>query len=105
MLAAVAVRMRAILVVMILGAASLSLADERPRLRGAETPRATDLLHAKRLADRMEGRLRTPAAHGAGWRHGGSGWESQSVPPAPPAPVTIQIRQPRRRRTGAFSDR
>src|SRR6266581_800893 len=65
MLAAVAVRMRAILVVMILGAASLSLADERPRLRGVETPRATDLLHAKRLADRMEAPLRTPAAHGA----------------------------------------
>ena len=104
MLAAVAVRMRSILVVIILGAASLSLADERPRLRGAETPRATDLLHAKRLADRMEGRLRTPAAHGTGWRQGGSGWESQSEPPAPPAPVTIQIRQPRRRRTGGVSD-
>ena len=105
MLAAVALGMRAILVAMVLGAASFSLADERPRLRGAETPRATDLLHAKRLADRMEGRLRTPTAHGTGWRHGGSGWESQSEPSAPPAPVTIQIRQPRRRRPGAFSDR
>src|SRR3989442_14512566 len=104
MLAAVALGMRAILVAMVLGAASLSLADERPRLRGAETPRATDLLHAKRLADRMEGRLRTPAAHGAGWRHGGSGWESQSEPPFPPPPVPILIRQPLMPSMGAVSE-
>ena len=100
MLAAVAVRMRAILVVMILGAASLSLADERPRLRGVETPRATDLLHAKKLAERVEKRLATPRARGPGWRHGGSGWDSASESsPAPPAPVTIHIGQSRRRRT------
>src|SRR5438552_19122985 len=104
MLAAVAVRMRAILVVMILGAASLSLADERPRLRGAETPRATDLLHAKRLADPMEGRLRTPASHGAGWRHGRSGSGSQMEPPAASSPAPSLVRSPRRRRTGAFTD-
>ena len=43
MLAAVAVRMRAILVVMILGAASLSLADERPSLDPAAVcPNASD---------------------------------------------------------------
>ena len=90
--------MRALLLSVILGAAALSSADERPRLRGVETPRATDLLRAKKLAERVEGRLSTPPAHSAGWRHGGSGWEARSDPPAPPPSVTIHIGQPRRRR-------
>jgi len=96
-------RMRTIVLAMILGATALATADERPRLRGVETPRATDLLRAKRLAERMERRLSAPASHSAGWRHGGSGWESRAEPPAAPAPVTIQIRQPRRRRADARS--
>jgi len=90
--------MRTIILAMILAATGLATADEPPRLRGVETPRATDLLRAKRLAERMEHRLSAPVSHGKGWRHGGTGWESRSEPSAPPAPVTIQIRQPRRRR-------
>ena len=92
--------MRAILLAMILASAGRSAADDRPRLRGDETPRATDLLRAKKLAERVEKRLATPRARGPGWRHGGSGWDSASESsPAPPAPVTIRIGQPRRRRT------
>jgi len=93
--------MRTIVLAMILGATVLASADDLPRLRGAETPRATDLLRAKRLAERVEHRLSPPASRRAEWRHGGSGWESKSEPSAPPAPVTIQIRQPRRRRAEA----
>src|SRR5438067_2120827 len=54
MLAAVAVRMRAILVVVILGAASLSLADERPRLRGAETSIAGCLLQVTARSSQVQ---------------------------------------------------
>jgi len=92
--------MRVILFAMMLVATGRSAADDRPRLRGLETPRATDLLHAKKLAERVEKRLSTPRARGPGWRHGGTGWKSASEePPAPPAPVTIHIGQSRRRRT------
>ena len=94
--------MRTIVLVMILAAAERSVADDRPRLRGGETPRATDLLHAKRLAERVEKRLAAPRAHGPGWRHGGEGWNSPpETATAPDAPVTIHFGQPRRRRRAA----
>src|SRR2546429_9343925 len=94
--------MRAILFVMMLVATGRSAADDRPRLRGLETPRATDLLHAKKLAERVEKRLSTPRARGPGWRHGGIGWETAfPESPAPSAPGTIHIGKARRRRAHA----
>ena len=45
---------------------------EAPR---GETPRATDLLRAERLADDIRRRLELPPARAeAAWRHGGEGW-------------------------------
>ena len=38
------------------------------------TPRATDLLRAKRLAERNEERLQLPAPDAPGWLRGGTGW-------------------------------
>jgi hypothetical protein len=39
------------------------------------TPRATDLLRAKKLAERNEERLRVPAPDPPGWLRGGTGWD------------------------------
>jgi hypothetical protein len=39
------------------------------------TPRATDLLRAKRLAEQSEQRLQLPAPDAPGWLRGGTGWD------------------------------
>jgi len=39
------------------------------------TPRATDLLRAKRLAERNEERLQLPAPDAPRWLPGGGGWD------------------------------
>ena len=41
------------------------------------TPRATDLLRAKRLAERNEERLQVPAPEAPGWLRGGTGWDDE----------------------------
>jgi len=89
--------MRTMLMAMLLGSAGLALADEHPRLRGAETPRATDLLRAEKLAEQAKRRLRLPAKRGPGWLHGGSAWGEEAVSPPPDGPVVIQAPPPRRR--------
>src|SRR2546425_12760026 len=75
----------------------------RPRLRGPEAPRATDLLRAETLAEQAERRLKAPPRHGPAWRRGGSGWgddggaapasrDSVIIPPhpsRPPAPPPL----------------
>ena len=81
----------------IVGIAGLAVAAEGPGVLERETPRATDLLRAKRLAERVERRLRTPASHGSAWRHGGSGWETTPESASPPNDVTIRMTPPRRR--------
>ena len=40
-----------------------------------ETPRATDLLRAEKLATEAEKRLQLPARRAPGWRRGGAGWD------------------------------
>jgi hypothetical protein len=40
----------------------------------SETPRATDLLRAKRMADEAARRLRGSPPSRGGWVHGGDGW-------------------------------
>jgi len=79
------------------GIAGLAVAAEDPGVLERETPRATDLLHAKRLAERVERRLRAPASHGSAWRHGGSGWDSTPEPSPTRNDVTIRMAPARRR--------
>ena len=40
----------------------------------SETPRATDLLRAQRLAAQVNKRLEVPSSRGPGWVHGGDGF-------------------------------
>jgi hypothetical protein len=69
------------------------------RLPERETPRATDLLQAEKMADRVEQRLKLPAKRGPSWRHGGSGWDARGESAAEgSAPVRIDVRPPARSR-------
>jgi hypothetical protein len=75
----------------------VSLAGERSRLDEGETPRATDLLRAQRLAERVGSRLKTPRAPVRGWVKGGSGWDAAPAAPAARESVIINVRPPRGR--------
>ena len=47
-----------------------------------ETPRATDLLRAERLADEVRRRLDLPPVRAeGGWLHGGQGWPRRTAGP------------------------
>ncbi|TMB16711.1 MAG: hypothetical protein E6J71_15690 [Deltaproteobacteria bacterium] len=81
----------------IVGMAGLAVAAESPALLERETPRATDLLRAKRMAERVERRLRAPASHGSAWRQGGSGWDTTPESPPESKNLTIRVSPPRRR--------
>ena len=50
----------------------LALASRR--VQEDVTPRATDLLRARRLAEQSEQRLQLPAPDAPGWLRGGTGW-------------------------------
>ena len=79
---------------------------ERPTLNGRESPRATDLLRAEKLADQARRRLETPrsSAH-EGWLHGGSGWgEPEHADAAPRGNVVIDVRPATRRRKAPALD-
>ena len=97
--AACSSRMKRMLVAMVLvSVVAVPAGAQRPRLGGPEAPRATDLLRAETLAERVEKRLRPPSRKGAGWLRGGSGWDDDSsVAPAPPDPVIIHLHPSRRR--------
>jgi len=50
------------------------------------------------MAEEARKRLQMPAQHGAGWQHGGSGWDSADVPAKHEAgSVTIDVRPAKRR--------
>ena len=51
----------------------LALASRR--VQEDVTPRATDLLRARKLADQTEQRLQLPAPDSPGWLRGGTGWD------------------------------
>ena len=80
------------LLLVLTGVPSLAGAREP---RAAETPRATDLLRAERLAEQARGRLELPRKRPARWAHGGDGWDA-AEPAAPPPHVTIHVGAPRR---------
>ena len=63
---------------------------------GAETPRATDLLRAKRMADEATGRLRARPPRRAEWAHGGGGWKTEAAA-ADPEPKVERKLPPRKR--------
>jgi hypothetical protein len=67
---------------------------------GAETPRATDLLRAERLADEVRRRLELPPARAeATWRHGGQGWQRRDTAAkvATDGDVIINVKPPKAR--------
>lgn len=49
-----------------------------------ETPRATDLLRAKRMADEAAARLDVRPPKRGAWARGGGGWERSTAIPDPP---------------------
>jgi len=53
--------------------AVLALASRR--VQEDVTPRATDLLRAKKLGKQTEERLQLPAPDSPGWLQGGAGWD------------------------------
>jgi hypothetical protein len=80
----------------------LARAGESSGLTEHEAPRATDLLRAKRLAEKAQDRLRTPHSSRAGWAHGGEGWNAPGRPTAQEPRVTINVgssRQPKAKRS------
>jgi hypothetical protein len=91
--------MKTLLLVAMMSVGGIAGAMERPVLRGAETPRATDLLRAQRLAEQAGRRLKMPAATGSGWKHGGTGWDRVAPAGRPPGAGSVTIRlSPGRRR-------
>jgi hypothetical protein len=69
------------------------------RLPERETPRASDLLRARKLADQVQRRLQMPKPRRGGWEKGGTGWgDSRTRGREEPAPsVRIEVRPPRGR--------
>jgi hypothetical protein len=69
-----------------------------------ETPRATDLLRAERLAEDVRRRLELPPVRvEAGWRRGGQGWKRREAAAklATDGDVIINVEPPSPRRSGA----
>ncbi len=82
-----------------LGALTLIASETPTHLSQHETPRATDLFRAQRMADEAERRLRPPRSPAHGWEHGGGGWGTPAPAAEPTAPnVIINLRSPQRRR-------
>jgi hypothetical protein len=77
-----------------LGAATLFAAREA----AGETPRATHLLRAEKLAEQAARRLRLPERRAPGWRQGGTGFGSEPAPP-PSRGGSVVIRVPPARRS------
>ena len=69
------------------------------RLPERETPRATDLLQAEKMADRVEQRLKLPVKRGPGWLRGGSGWDARGEAVESSPPIRIEVRPPAGSRT------
>jgi hypothetical protein len=91
--------MKTIMVAMLLTmSAGGALGGDRPLLGDRESPRATDLLRAQKLADQAQRRLEIPRQRSAKWKRGGGGWNTPGREPSEgPDSVIINLRPPRRR--------
>ena len=58
---------------------------------GGAAPRATDLLHAQRLATQARKRLELPLPGRAGWVAGGGGFGERHPPPAEDRPPEVHV--------------
>jgi hypothetical protein len=88
--------MHVVMMVVALGIARLAWAGGSPALTEHESPRATDLLRAQRLAERTQSRLRVPRPSRRGWAHGGDGWNAPPKPADQEPRVTINVGSSRR---------
>jgi hypothetical protein len=79
-----------------IGGAWLLFAGVGDARRAGETPRATDLLRAEKLADEAEKRLQLPRKRTAGWRRGGAGFDGAGPRAPESGGVTIKVAPPRR---------
>ena len=59
---------------------------------GAETPSATDLLRAKRMADEAARRLQVRQPKRGSWVAGGGGWQPSSKAAPAPLPARRSVR-------------
>ena len=57
-----------------------------------ETPRASDLLRAKRMADEAAGRLQVRQPKRGGWVRGGGGWTRGTGKPERELPTRAGVR-------------
>jgi hypothetical protein len=81
----------------LLGSRAVALVDQ-PR---NETPRATDLLRAERMAEEVRRRLEMPAPREISrWKRGGAGWGRQESSPAvaTDGDLIINLKPPRANR-------
>jgi hypothetical protein len=91
--------MRTMVMLAIAGSLWVSRASALTDAPRNETPRATDLLRAERLAEEVRRRLELPPARvEAGWRRGGQGWRRKEpvAKVATDGDVIINVKPPRR---------
>jgi len=96
-----AVLMRTMLAMMmvggLLGSRAVAVVDQ-PR---SETPRATDLLRAERMAEEVRRRLELPSVRDVGgWKRGGDGWRRREgrAAPATDGDLIINLKPPAAKR-------
>jgi hypothetical protein len=89
--------MRTMLAMVMLGGCWVLGASAALLPPSTETPRATDLLRAERLADEVQRRLELPRVRAeVGWRHGGQGWKRRepAAKVATDGDVIINVKPP-----------
>jgi hypothetical protein len=79
--------MHTLLVATILLARVVKTPPATPLGSGPETPRATDLLRAQRMADEARKRLTITPGRERGWAQGGSGWARGTGKPHETLPI------------------
>jgi hypothetical protein len=92
--------MRTMLAMLVLGGCSVFRVSAALPPPSSETPRATDLLRAERLADEIRRRLELPPVRAeGGWRRGGQGWTRRepAAKLATDGDVIINVKPPARR--------
>jgi hypothetical protein len=91
--------MRTMLVMLLLGGCSVFRVSAAIQPPNSETPRATDLLRAERLADEIRRRLELPPVRSeSAWRRGGQGWPRRepAAKLATDGDVIINVKPPAR---------